>query len=52
MNRCVDTPSGITNVFDRDPAVNLSGICFGSGLYGAIGRAFYAGFNYKLSPGW
>jgi len=39
---------GITNVFDRDPPVNLFGTGFGSGLYDAIGRAYYAGFNYNF----
>ncbi|WP_266159699.1 TonB-dependent receptor domain-containing protein [Dyella silvatica] len=39
---------GITNVLDRDPPVNLFGTTFGSGLYDAIGRAYYAGVNYKF----
>lgn len=39
---------GITNVFDRDPPVNLFGTGFGSGLYDAVGRAYYAGFNYNF----
>jgi iron complex outermembrane recepter protein len=39
---------GITNVFDRDPPVNLFGTSFGGGLYDAIGRAYYLGFNYRF----
>ena len=39
---------GITNVFDRDPPVNIFGNSFGGGLYDAIGRAYYAGFNYNF----
>ncbi|RAO76666.1 TonB-dependent receptor domain-containing protein [Dyella jiangningensis] len=39
---------GVTNVFDRDPPTNLFGTGFGSGLYDAIGRAYYAGFNYNF----
>ncbi len=39
---------GITNVFDRDPPVNIFGTSFGGGLYDAIGRAYYAGFNYNF----
>lgn len=39
---------GITNVFDADPPVNLFGTGAGSGLYDAIGRAYYVGFNYKF----
>jgi outer membrane receptor protein involved in Fe transport len=39
---------GVTNVFDRDPPVNLFGTTFGSALYDAIGRAYYAGFNYNF----
>lgn len=39
---------GITNVFDRNPPVNLFGTGFGSALYDSIGRAYYAGFNYKF----
>ncbi|MET3654880.1 outer membrane receptor protein involved in Fe transport [Dyella japonica] len=39
---------GITNVFDRDPPVNIFGNTFGGGLYDAIGRAYYAGFNYNF----
>ena len=39
---------GITNVFDRNPPVNLFGTGFGSALYDAMGRSYYAGFNYKF----
>lgn len=39
---------GITNVFDRDPPVNLFGTTFGSALYDTLGRSYYAGFNYKF----
>jgi len=39
---------GITNVFDRNPPVNLFGTGFGSALYDAMGRGYYAGFNYKF----
>ncbi|WP_109125327.1 TonB-dependent receptor [Dyella sp. C11] len=39
---------GITNVFDRNPPTNIFGTTFGGGLYDAIGRAYYAGFNYKF----
>lgn len=39
---------GITNVFDRNPPVNVFGTNFGGGLYDAMGRAYYAGFNYKF----
>jgi outer membrane receptor protein involved in Fe transport len=39
---------GITNVFDRNPPVNLFGTGGSSGIYDAIGRAYYAGFNYKF----
>lgn len=39
---------GITNVFDRNPPVNLFGTGFGSGLYDTVGRAYYAGFNYNF----
>lgn len=39
---------GVTNVFDRDPPVNIFGNTFGGGLYDAIGRAYYAGFNYNF----
>jgi outer membrane receptor protein involved in Fe transport len=39
---------GITNVFDRDPPTNLFGTGSGSGMYDAIGRAYYAGFNYNF----
>jgi len=39
---------GVTNVFDRNPPTNLFGTGFGSGLYDAIGRAYYAGFNYNF----
>jgi outer membrane receptor protein involved in Fe transport len=40
--------AGITNVFDRDPPVNIFGTSLGGGLYDAVGRAYYAGFNYKF----
>jgi iron complex outermembrane receptor protein len=40
--------AGITNVFDRDPPVNLFGSGASSGIYDAIGRAYYAGFNYNF----
>jgi outer membrane receptor protein involved in Fe transport len=40
--------AGVTNVFDRDPPTNLFGTGFGSGLYDAIGRSYYAGFNYNF----
>ncbi len=40
--------AGITNVFDRDPPVNLFGNGAASGIYDAIGRAYYAGFNYNF----
>lgn len=40
--------AGITNVFDSDPPVALYGTGFGSGLYDAMGRSYYAGFNYKF----
>lgn len=39
---------GITNVFDRKPPVNLFGTGFGSALYDALGRAYYAGVNYNF----
>lgn len=39
---------GITNIFDRDPPVNLFGNGASSGIYDAIGRAYYAGFNYNF----
>jgi iron complex outermembrane recepter protein len=39
---------GITNVFDRNPPVNLFGTGLGSALYDAMGRSYYAGFNYKF----
>ncbi len=39
---------GITNVFDRDPPVNIFGNTFGGGLYDTVGRAYYAGFNYNF----
>ncbi|MFC5743139.1 TonB-dependent receptor plug domain-containing protein [Dyella tabacisoli] len=39
---------GITNVFDRNPPVNSFGTTFGGGLYDAVGRAYYAGFNYNF----
>jgi iron complex outermembrane recepter protein len=40
--------AGITNVFDRNPPVNLFGTGFGSALYDTLGRSYYAGFNYKF----
>jgi len=40
--------AGITNVFDRNPPVNVFGTSFGGGLYDVMGRAYYAGFNYKF----
>jgi iron complex outermembrane recepter protein len=40
--------AGITNVFDRNPPVNMFGNTFESGLYDTIGRSYYAGFNYKF----
>ncbi|PXV59147.1 TonB-dependent Receptor Plug Domain [Dyella jiangningensis] len=40
--------AGITNVFDRDPPVNIFGNSLGGGLYDTIGRAYYAGFNYNF----
>lgn len=40
--------AGVTNVFDRDPPVNIFGNTFGGGLYDAIGRAYYAGFNFNF----
>lgn len=39
---------GINNIADRDPPVGLYGTGFGSALYDAIGRSYYAGFNYKF----
>ena len=39
---------GITNVFDRKPPVNLFGTGFGSALYDALGRSYYAGINYNF----
>jgi outer membrane receptor protein involved in Fe transport len=39
---------GITNVFDRNPPVNFFGTGGGSGIYDAVGRAYYAGFNYNF----
>jgi outer membrane receptor protein involved in Fe transport len=39
---------GITNVFDRDPPVNIFGNTLGGGLYDTVGRAYYAGFNYNF----
>jgi iron complex outermembrane receptor protein len=39
---------GISNVFDRDPPVNIFGNTFGGGLYDSVGRAYYAGFNYNF----
>jgi outer membrane receptor protein involved in Fe transport len=39
---------GVTNVFDRDPPVNIFGNSLGGGLYDTIGRAYYAGFNYNF----
>jgi outer membrane receptor protein involved in Fe transport len=40
--------AGITNVFDRNPPVNLFGTGGGSALYDALGRAYFAGFNYAF----
>jgi iron complex outermembrane receptor protein len=40
--------AGITNVFDRNPPVNMFGTTFGSALYDTIGRSYYAGMNYKF----
>lgn len=39
---------GVTNVFDRDPPVNIFGNTFGGGLYDTVGRAYYAGFSYNF----
>ena len=39
---------GISNVFDRDPPVNLFGTTFGSALYDALGRSYYVGLNYTF----
>jgi outer membrane receptor protein involved in Fe transport len=39
---------GVTNVFDRDPPVNIFATTFGGGLYDAVGRAYFAGFNYNF----
>lgn len=38
--------AGITNVFDRNPPVNIFGA--GNGLYEALGRSYYVGFNYNF----
>ncbi|MGO1069851.1 TonB-dependent receptor domain-containing protein [Lysobacter sp. CA199] len=43
-----DVYGGITNVFDSDPPLAMYGDTFGSGVYDAIGRAYYLGFNYKF----
>jgi len=40
--------AGITNLFDRDPPVNLFGTGLASALYDTLGRSYYAGFNYKF----
>lgn len=40
--------AGITNVFDRNPPINMFGTTFGSALYDTVGRSYYAGFNYKF----
>ena len=39
---------GVTNVFDRDPPVNIFATTLGGGLYDAVGRAYFAGFNYNF----
>jgi outer membrane receptor protein involved in Fe transport len=39
---------GVTNVFDRNPPVNVFGNTFGGGLYDTLGRSYYAGFNYNF----
>ena len=39
---------GITNVADRKPAVGLYGTGFGSALYDALGRSYYAGVNFNF----
>jgi hypothetical protein len=40
--------AGITNVFDRNPPVNMFGTTFGSALYDTLGRGYYAGVNYAF----
>jgi outer membrane receptor protein involved in Fe transport len=40
--------AGVTNVFDRNPPVNIFGNTFGGGLYDNMGRSYYAGFNYNF----
>ena len=40
--------AGITNVFDRNPPVNLFGDDFASSLYDSLGRSYYLGFNYRF----
>ncbi|HKT28267.1 TonB-dependent receptor domain-containing protein [Dyella sp.] len=47
-NTGLEIYGGINNIADRNPPVNLFGTGFGSALYDAIGRSYYAGFNYKF----
>ncbi|OOG59649.1 TonB-dependent receptor [Rhodanobacter sp. C03] len=40
--------AGITNVFDRNPPVNVFGVgSEGAGMYDALGRSYYVGVNYN-----
>lgn len=38
----------MTNVFDKNPPVGLFGTGFGSALYDAMGRSYFAGVNYRF----
>ncbi|MGH8158686.1 MAG: TonB-dependent receptor domain-containing protein [Rhodanobacter sp.] len=41
--------AGITNVFDRNPPVNVFGVgSEGAGMYDALGRSYYVGVNYNF----
>lgn len=40
--------AGITNVFDRNPPVNVFGTTGASGNYDVIGRSYFAGLNYQF----
>lgn len=41
--------AGVSNVFDRNPPVNSFGVgSAGAGLYDALGRSYYVGFNYAF----
>ncbi len=40
---------GITNLFDRNPPVNVFGVgSEGAGMYDALGRSYYVGVNYNF----